>query len=114
MKKIISLGLVLVGLNAAGQDLRSICENAYYATGYTKLHSYKVTIDWARISDHALVKLENIVYGDMFKVLKETDYARKTVYELKEAGSFSHEQYVKALEDLSILSGKNINCLYDL
>ncbi len=114
MKKIIGLALILTGINAGAQDLRSICENAHYATGYTKLHSYKVTIDWARISDHALVKLENIVYGKMFKVTKEIDYARKTTYELKEVGTFSHHQYVGALEELSILSGKNINCLYDL
>ncbi|EPZ50969.1 hypothetical protein M902_2574 [Bacteriovorax sp. BAL6_X] len=99
----------------ASSNIREICENAYYATGYTKLHQYNLIVNWARISDHALVDLENIIYSDYFKVLAEKDLGNnKSKYTLKENGKLNSYQYEAALSELEKITGNSASCVYDL
>lgn len=115
MKKIIAILMLATSFFANAQTLREQCENAYYATGYVKLHQYKIVVNWARISDHALVELENILYSDNFKVLKEKELPNyKTLYVLKESNGEDPYYYEAALAKLESLTGNKASCVYDL
>lgn len=101
-------------LTVQASSMRDICENAHYATGYTKLHQYKVIVDWARVSDYDLVALEDVVYGDAFTVLEEKDLGNnKTLFKLKEKGSFASYLYEGQLDVLGKISGDKVSCLYN-
>ncbi len=115
MKSIIAILLVGLTTSVSAQGLRDICENAYYATGYTKLHQYSITVYWARISDHALVELEDIVYGDLFKVLSEKELGEnRSRYILKERIGYEGYQYQAALNRLEKITGRKASCVYQL
>lgn len=114
MKAILLPLIVLFSINVQAENLRDICENAYYATGYVKLHEYKLTIDWSYVSDNNLKLLEDVIYGDHFKVTKETDKGQKTFYELKEINAFDSVDYEADINLLKKISLNKIECLYDL
>lgn len=115
MKTLIATIVLASSLSVSAQSLREICENAYYATGYTKLHQYRVIVDWARISDHALVELEEIIYSNFFEVLEEKELvAYKTKYILKEKKGLTSYQYEAALKKLDKITGNKAACVYDL
>lgn len=116
IKNIILFLIAFYALSTRAQGLRDVCENAHYATGYVKLHQYKLVIDWAKVSDHGLVQLENIVYGDQFLVLSEKNIQEttKTIFTLKEAQKADSIDIEIALGELRVLSFNNISCLYDI
>ena len=100
---------------ATNEHIRDICENAYYATDYVKLHEYSVVIDWSRISDHAHLDLDNVLYGRDFKVTLEKDLEGPlTLYHIKEVGSRHGYTYQIGLDILNDLSGGKVKCLYNL
>lgn len=115
MKKLIAFMMLATSLYANAQTLREQCENAYYATGYVKLHQYKIIVNWARISDHALVELEDIVYSDNFKVLEERELKNhQSLYVLKESNGRDAYYYEAALAKLESLTGNKASCVYNL
>lgn len=114
MKNLVLLVLALYAFSLKAENIRDLCENAYYATGYVKLHQYKLTIDWSYVSDHNLKLLEDVVYGDHFQVLEEKDLIEKTIYKLKEVPGFDYYDYVSDLDTLKMVSLNKVECLYDL
>lgn len=115
MKKLIAIAMIATSFYSNAQTLREQCENAYYATGYVKLHQYKIIVDWARISDYALVELEDIVYSDNFKVLEEKELKNhKSKYVLKESNNKDAYYYEAALAKLEALTGNKASCVYDI
>lgn len=100
---------------AQTQSIRQQCEDAHYATDYVKLHQYRLIIDWSKISDHNHVKMENILYGDSFKVLKEMDInSKETIFHFKEIGNFSPYRYEHLLYLLEEVSMGKVSCLYNI
>lgn len=112
---LISLVLSLTFSAKANSSIREQCENAYYATGYVKLHEYQVTVDWARLSDHGLVEFEDVIFGDYFQYLGERDLSNgKTVYTIKEKSGFDSYYYEVGLNVLQRLTFQGVRCRYDL
>lgn len=116
IKNIVLFLIAFYALSTRAQGLRDLCENAYYATGYVKLHQYKMVIDWANVSDHGLTELENIIYGEQFVVLVEKDIINtsKTIFTLKEVEGSDLRDLEIGLGQLEVLSFNNISCLYDI
>lgn len=120
MKDIIAITLFALFINssvhAQNYSIREECENAHYATGYVKLHQYKVTVEWSKISDHILTKLENILYGDNFNVVLERDINNnaQTIYHIKETDSGTFYDYEHDIYSLQELTQHKVECVYDL
>lgn len=112
MKSILLVtSMLLSGSIFAEQNIRELCENAYYATGYVELHQYDVTVDWSRLSDHGHVELESVVFGDNFKLLRERDLSNgKTVYSIKEVSGADASVYESGLEVLQRLTFQGVAC----
>lgn len=114
MKSILLSLLVLASFNVKAENIRDLCEKEYNTTGSVKLHEYKLTINWAHVSDNYLKLLEDTIYGDHFVVTKETDLLQKTIYEIKEIDGFETEAYNEDLAVLNLLSANKLECLKDL
>jgi len=112
MKTLFTIIIVLFSATTLAQSTRSLCENAYYATGYVKLHQYTVTVNWEKISDHAHVRLENIIF-DNFKVLGTKELEAKTIYKIKESSTTDAYGYEGLLEELRSIPTK-VSCTYDI
>mgnify|MGYP000038066282 CR=1 FL=1 len=112
MRSIFALTIILFSLSAQAQSLRSECENAYYATGYVKLHQYTVVVSCEKISDHAHLKLENIIF-DNFKILSTKELESKTIYKIKELSTTDSYGYEGLLEELKSIPTR-VSCSYDI
>lgn len=110
--KYLLLLILIHTLPSFGQSTRSKCENAYYATGYVKLYEYSVTVSWEKISDHAHVRLETIIF-DYFEVLNINHYQNTSIYKIKENKEISGMDYHLFLEELKSLPTK-VECTYDI
>ena len=105
--------LILFLSTSVQADIRDICENAHYATDYVKLHEYRVLVDWSKISDSNLVKLENVIYGKYFLVTKEYELENyKTIFLIKENTGFDPIEYSDALNRLQKATVNGVSCLY--
>ena len=98
---------------SAKSSLKELCYNAYYATNYVELGQYSVAISWEKVSDYNLVKLENIIYGDLFTVLSEKDINGKTYITIKENYGADYSSVEAALEELSNYVS-SLNCKYNI
>ncbi len=108
----IALFLILFSITANAQTKRSECENAYYATGYVKLHQYTVAVTWSSVSDHAHKRLEDIIY-DKFQLLSTKELEGKTLYKIKENSSTDSYGYESLIEELKQIP-TNVSCTYDI
>lgn len=115
MKSTLVFLLIFIQSVTASEHIRDICENAYYATGYVKLHEYKVSVDWSRLSDHGLEEFESIIYGDHFKYLGERDLSNgKTIYTITEVSDSDSSVYQVELSALQRLTFNGVDCRYAL
>ena len=112
MKAISTILLLLVSLSSQAKTLRAECEDAYYATGYVKLHQYTVVVKWALISDHAHSRLEEILF-DNFKILSVKELEDKSIYQIKENVNVDATSYELLLEELKKIP-TTVTCTYDI
>lgn len=112
MKFFLIVSLMFTSLTVQAQTTRSKCENAHYATGYVKLHQYTVTVNWEKVSDANLSKLENILF-DNFLILSTTEFTGRTSYKIKESNITDATSYELLLEDLKSVPA-DVSCTYDL
>ena len=112
MRFVIALSITLFSLSVQAESIRTQCENAYYATGYVKLHQYSVTVDWAKVSDSKHVQLENIIF-DHFEVVSTKDHKGKTIYKIKEMSTTDAIGYDALLENLKAIPTQ-VSCTYDI
>lgn len=101
--------------SALSANLKDICENAYYATGYTKLKQYKVRADKEVFSSFSVDEFkENIEKSGVFKVLKTTPISNGIVfYTIKEV-SDSYLTVVAELKYLQNMDNVAVDCKYDI
>ena len=112
MKSLIAVIVTILSLSAQADSIRSQCENYHYATENVALHQYSVSVDWNRMPNHNIVKLENIIF-DNFDVT-EKDYDGRTVYTIKENGSTDARGYAILLKELeSIVSRVSCSWVFD-
>lgn len=116
IKNIILFLIAFYALSTRAQGLRELCENAYYATDYVKLHQYQLIVDWANISDRGLNELEGIIYGERILVLSENNVTNttKTIFTFKEVEGSDITEIEMDLERLHVLSFSNLSCLYNI
>lgn len=112
MKAFIAIAAVLFSISAQAQSLRSECENAYYATGYVKLHQYTAVVTWSKVSDVAHERLENIIF-DNFVVVSVKELEGKSIYKIKESSKVEAYQYEALIEQLKEIPTR-VSCTYDL
>lgn len=95
---------------AQKEYIRDICFEQYEGERSTLLYHYKVTVDWARISDYNHYQLDEILYGDRFEVIYRKDLSGPfSMYYLKEVGSRHGYTYQVGLDILEEL-GVTIDC----
>ncbi len=112
MKFLIVVSIFIFSISAQAQSLRSECQNAFYATGYVKLNQYTVTVSWEKVSDHAHVKLENILF-DNFDIMSTSEVNSKTIYKIKENNSVDDRSYELLLEELKTIPVR-VSCTFDV
>lgn len=112
MKFILTLATIISSFSVQAQSIRSQCENAYYATGYVKLHQYNVEVVWEKISDSSHIKFENIIF-DNFQVLSTIELEGKTIYTIKESSTSDPTGYEILLENLKTIPTQ-VSCTYDI
>ena len=109
---ILFLFLFLISITSNASSIRSTCENAYYATGYVKLHQYTVNVLWEKVSDNNLVKLENMLF-DRFDIIKISHYQNSSKYLIKEKTNYNSNFYENLLTQLRSIP-VNVSCTYDI
>jgi hypothetical protein len=112
MKAFIAIAAVLFSISAQAGSLRSECENAYYATGYVKLHQYTAIVTWSEVSDIAHERLENIIF-DKFEVISVKEVEGKSIYKIKESSKAKPYQYEGLIEQLKEIPTR-VSCTYDV
>jgi hypothetical protein len=119
MKKMILTLMLLVSANIFASDLRSQCENAYYANagGVTKLHQYRVIVNWGKLSDSQLVQFENLIYSEdaPLSILSETSWDSRSgnlmsTFIVKESNGYDGRDYALSLKKLEQFSAVTVGC----
>lgn len=119
MKKYMALVALLFSAGLMAENLRDLCENAYYADagGVTTLHQYRAIVDFGVMSDSLLVQAEDMLYGEgPLKTIEESSFVSslsgKTLYSLtlKEMQGFDRLDYISVLEKLGKTPGVKLYC----
>ncbi len=119
MKKYAALFLLLLSGSLLADNLRDLCENAYYANagGVTELHQYKAIVDFGVMSDSLLVQAEDLLFGEgPLKAINETSFVSKlsgkTLYviTLKEINGFDQVDFIDSLNRLQKIPGVSLSC----
>ena len=119
MKKMILMLMLLVSANIFASDLRFQCENAYYANagGVTKLHQYRVIVNWGKLSDSQLVQFENLIYAEdaPLSLLSETSWDSRSgnlmsTFIVKEANGYDARDYSISIKKLEQFSAVTVGC----
>lgn len=113
MKKIITLLVLLVAVSGFAQTIRATCENAHYATGYVKLHQYRVLVDYKKVSQDASYTLDNVlVQSELFSITDEKKTANDLViYTIKENTT---DDLTYDIEGINDIDGVTVSCKYDI
>lgn len=119
MKKYLIAAIVLFSGSLLADNLRDLCENAYYADagGVTALHQYRAIVDFGVMSDSLLVQAEDLLFGEgPLSTIEERSFVSstgRTLYSitLKEvSGRFDRVDYISALDQLGKIPGVKLYC----
>jgi hypothetical protein len=110
----------LLSANLMASNLRDNCENAYYAGagGVTKLHQYKVIVNWGKLSDTQLSEFEDIIYAEngSLSILTESNFESRSgnllsAFIMSESKGLNYRDYVNSLTELAAFAAVSVSCL---
>lgn len=114
MKKLIFL-ISLLCLNfTEASSLRESCLKNSKIDQSVIPFNYQVTVDWSKTSDHVHVAIEDVLFGENFKVVSSTDIGHFTIFQIIEVSGNSPKVYELGLTELQRLTRGGVSCLISL